>query len=76
MDAQIISWIANGLLGVVMMFMKMAHDSTREDLKNLKQQVDTVKEKYLHKDDFKDFKEELWARLDDVKTDVKRALQK
>lgn len=76
MELTIVSWVVNGLLGLVMFYLRSNMENQREDMKFLKIQLDAVKESYLKKEDFKDFKEELWERLDDVKRDVKEAMKR
>lgn len=74
MEFNLLSFVINGLLGAVMFFMKTIIDTQREDLKDIKAEIVDIKDKYLKKDDFKDFKEELWNRLDRFETDIKRQL--
>ncbi len=64
METLIVSFVLNGLLGLAMYLMKNAHEHTREELKDLKKSVENVKDTYYKKEDFKEFKEELWNRLD------------
>jgi len=74
----IASWIINGLLAIVVYFLR----NTIEDNKNRMTKLETkyeeivkditaVKVTYLPKDDFSEFKEELWRKLDDIKQIVK-----
>ena len=54
----------NGLFGVGMYFMKIAHDATKERLTKTETQIDSIRDHYFKKEDFREFKEELWVRLD------------
>jgi septation ring formation regulator EzrA len=63
-NSTILSIILNGALGVAVYFMKIAHTQTKETLQHLREDVEHVKEKYFKKEDFRDFKQELWNRLD------------
>lgn len=56
--------IINLLLGGVVWFMKNLYSETKTELKELKQDVDKVKDTYFKKEDFREFKDELWFRLD------------
>jgi hypothetical protein len=56
--------IINLLLGGVVWFMKQAYNDLKEQVKEHKVELDKVKDTYFKKEDFRDFKEELWTRLD------------
>lgn len=56
--------VINLLLGGVIWFMKVAYNDLKEQVKEHKQELDRVKDTYFKKEDFKDFKDELWTRLD------------
>lgn len=75
-DVYIYSFIINGLLGLVMYFMKMSNDALKGDVKELQQEIKHVKDTYYKKEDFREFKEELWLRLDEIKMDFKRELER
>ena len=76
MDTTIVLFVVNGLLAVIMYFMKLAHDGLRENLKDHQMQLEHIKDKYYKKEDFKEFKEELWFRLDEMKLDFKREIER
>lgn len=69
-----ISYILNGLLGVAMYFMKLAHDTTRESIKELKLEIKEVRDTALRREDFHDFRDQLWGRLDKMEADVSKQL--
>jgi hypothetical protein len=73
-DTSIISFIINGLLGVVMFFMKLSSDSLKDDIKTLKSDIKEVRDTSYKRADFKDFKEELWLRLDRMEADFTRQI--
>ena len=75
-DVYIYSFIVNGLLGLVMYFMKMSNDNMKADVKELQQEIKHVKDTYYKKEDFREFKEELWLRLDEIKMDFKREVER
>lgn len=66
--AEIVEWALAVLLAIVSFFLKGVID----DNKALQKQVNELHEVYVKKDDFKEFKEELWNRLDDMKEEIKK----
>lgn len=59
-----------------MMLMKMQTDSAQKRLENVEKQIDMIKEDYFKKEDFREFKQELWARLDKMETSFENRLDK
>ena len=74
MELTLLSWLVNGLLGVAMYFMKQTHDQSKEALKDLKGQVEHIRDTTFKKEEFKEFKEELWRRLDKYEASVERRI--
>ena len=74
-DVYIISFIINGLLGVAMYFMKQANDNTKERLSKVEGEVDKIKESTVKKEDFREFKEELWLRFDKMEITFEKKLE-
>ena len=74
MESLTISWVVNGLLAVVAYFLKLEHNSMKEDNKALWSELGVVKEKYYKKEDFLEFKRELWSRLDRMEEDFKHQI--
>lgn len=72
MEIMVTSFIINGLLGIAMYFMKLSHDTTKEEIKNIKVDLKEVRDTAYKKEDFKEFKEELWRRLDKIEQDMRR----
>jgi hypothetical protein len=82
MDPTTASFIINGLLALACYFLKSAHADLKEENKNLwvecnsiRKELSNVKDKYFKKEDFNDFKKELWARLDRMEDDFKQQIQ-
>jgi len=73
---EIIGWIVSALLGIVMMLVKMQNDSIQRRIEILEDQIVEVKEEYFRKEDFREFKQELWARLDRMETSFESRLDK
>lgn len=78
MDFEALKWIAMGLLSTVVYFLKRTVDQTETALMEhkiaqtqLQTEVQTIKNEYLHKNDFKDFKQELRGMFDDLKADIR-----
>lgn len=57
-------FLFNGVLGIAMWLLKQSYTEVKEQLKENTTSIDNVKEHYFKKEDFKDFKDELWKRLD------------
>ena len=74
MNELIISLIINGLLGVAMFFMKLSHDSTKEQLQEQRKDITHIKDNYFKREEFRDFKDELWTRLDKMENTFERRL--
>lgn len=64
MNLDIIPWILNALLGIIMFLMKTTNDRSRADIIKLQADVEHLKEHKLSKPDFQEFKKELWQRFD------------
>lgn len=54
----------NCLFGVGMYFMKSNNEAMRERQAKTENSIDHIREHYFKKEDFREFKEELWIRLD------------
>lgn len=80
--ATIFLLVVNGLLGVICYFLKTEHINLKDTIKatnircdTLFNELQTVKDKYFKKEDFSEFKKELWARLDRMEDDFTRQIQ-
>jgi uncharacterized membrane protein YraQ (UPF0718 family) len=69
------SFLFNGLIGLVMYFMKAALESIKGDNIKLQAQIEHIKETFYRKEDFRDFKEELFNRLDRMESSFERKIQ-
>lgn len=76
MNEWIFSLIANAVLALIAYTMKSTMDDIKEQVRLNRQDVDLVKDKYFKKEDFLEFKTELWNRLDRFESDVKTQLGK
>lgn len=63
-----IEWVLGGLVLVIGFFLKGTVD--RQTV--LEEKVNNLHETYVKKDDFKEFKEELWHRFDELKEEIKK----
>jgi hypothetical protein len=70
-------FLFNGVLGIAMWLLKQSYSEVKEQLKNNSTAIDNVKEHYFKKedfkafkDDFREFREELWKRFDKLETRV------
>lgn len=75
---EFLKWTALTLLSVVVYFLKRTVDQIETSATALKLahtqlqvEVQTIKNDYLHKNDFKDFKQELRGMFDDLKADIR-----
>jgi hypothetical protein len=60
----VVSLVLNGLLGIAVYLFKNSHSDIKEQLKESKIEIAHLKETKMDKMDFREFKEELWKRLD------------
>ncbi len=67
MDAETVRWVLTGLMGLVMWFGKRTLDENEARIKAL--ELDRAN--YIHKDSFKEFKDELRNLLSEIKQDIK-----
>lgn len=64
---QFVVWAIGGLVTLLTYFLRGVMDQQKEH----GQQLSTMHERFVKKDDFKEFKEELWNKLDDLKQQLK-----
>lgn len=74
MNELVISLIINGLLGVSMYFMKQSGDNIKKQLDDQRADINHIKENYFKREEFRDFKDELWVRLDKMEHTFERRL--
>ena len=75
MDSLIVSFIFNVLLGVVMFFLKLNNDVTRERLAKAEEKIEKIQDTTYKKEDFREFKEELWTRIDKMEVAFEKRFQ-
>jgi hypothetical protein len=64
MDSQTVEWIITGLMGIIMWFGRNQIESLKDSIKSLEEDNKKIHETYFRKEDFREFKAELWSRLD------------
>ena len=74
MEIQYLQYILTALVGVAAFFFKRTLDESRDEIKQLKQEVQNIKSQYLHRDDFREFKAELRSMFEALREDL-RTLQ-
>jgi len=74
MNELILSLIINGLLGISMYFMKQNNDRNKQQLDEQRSDINHIKENYFKREEFRDFKDELWIRLDKMENTFERRL--
>jgi hypothetical protein len=56
--------VINILLGGVIWFMKNSYNEIKDQVRKQQDDLERVKDTYFKKEDFREFKNELWVRLD------------
>ena len=74
-EVEFVKWALISLLSLGVFFMKRTLDRIENEQLVVKQELQKVKEEYLHKSDFKEFKLELRSMFEEIRTDI-RGLQK
>lgn len=70
-ELEFVKWAALALLGGFQWFIRNMITTTKDDIANLRKELDLVKQNYLHKDDFKEFKTELRSMFEEIKKDIR-----
>lgn len=70
-DPEVGKWLVMAGLSGFVWFMKRTLNSVEESLQKLKSETDYIKDKYLHKDDFREFKTELRGMFEEIRKDIK-----
>ncbi len=70
-EAEVIKWVVLGLMSVGVWFMKRTIDKTEKDVEDVKRSIQQIKQDYLHKEDFKEFKVELRSMFEDIRNDIR-----
>lgn len=69
------SFIFNILLGIIMYFLKQNNDVLRERIGKTEDEIVKIKDSTVKKEDFREFKEELWLRFDKMEMSFERRLK-
>jgi len=72
----VVSLIVNVLMGIIMFFVKYTADGVNDKLKEHQVAIDKIKDSYIKKEDFREFKEELFVRLDEMKLDFRQEIER
>lgn len=75
MTETLASFIFNILLGVIMYFLKQHNDTLQDRIKNAEREIEKIKDSTVKKEDFREFKEELWLRFDKMEMAFDRRLR-
>jgi hypothetical protein len=70
-EGEVVRWIILAAFGAVGWFMKRTINEQQERITALEKDQQRIREDYLHKNDFKDFKVELRSWFDEIKTDIR-----
>lgn len=70
-----ILFILNGALGVIVFLLKNAFQDMKEHGKETRHALEILKDQAYKKEDFKEFKEELWRRFDKLEIEVNQKIQ-
>ncbi len=70
-EAEFISWAITTIMGFAMYMLKRTLDTTQENIRELQREQSKIKEDYLHKNDFREFKTELRSMFEEIRTDIK-----
>jgi len=74
-EIEFVKWAMLALLSLGGFFMKRTLDKIEKNQEDMSRDLQKVKDEYLHKTDFKDFKLELRSMFEEIRADI-RGLQK
>lgn len=72
----LVSLIVNVLMGLIMFFAKYTVDDLKDKLKVHQEAIDRIRDTYIKREDFREFKEELFVRLDEMKLDLNKEIER
>ncbi len=64
--------VASAVVGAFQWLMREAHNNIKDELKSAKEDIKTLQRESITKEDFKDFKNELFARLDKMEREMEK----
>lgn len=68
----VIKWLIFGGFGIAGWFMKNTLNKVQEDLHQLQQSNQHIKDNYLHKEDYKEFKVEIRGMFEEIRKDLRQ----
>jgi hypothetical protein len=74
-EIELAKWVIMAALGGVIYFMKKTQDTNEHRIDELERAQQKIKDDYLHKSEFKDFKLELRGMFEEIKTDIRSLRQ-
>lgn len=75
MTETLVLYLFNALLGIIMYFLKQNNDALQDRIKTAETEIGRIKESTVKKEDFREFKEELWLRFDKMEMAFERRLK-
>ena len=75
MDTQVIGWALGALGAIAMWLAKTWVDSMLKKIANIEQEISYIKEVYFKKEEFREFKHDLWQRLDRFESAIEMRLK-
>jgi hypothetical protein len=76
MENYILEMIIGGLGAMAMLFGKMQLDTMKDSITKQTEEIAHIKDAYYKKEDFKEFKQELWGRLDKMESSVEAKIER
>lgn len=71
-ELEIIKWIALAIGSGFIWFLKRELAANSDRIMKLDEELNHVKNTYLHKDDFREFKQELKSMFEEIRTDIRQ----
>lgn len=71
----LVLFLLNGVGGVAMWLLKNAYADLKEYTKENRHNLEQLSKEAYKKEDFKEFKEELWKRFDKLEVDVNQKIR-
>jgi hypothetical protein len=71
-ETEFLKWVIMACLGGFVWLVKRAVNSSENTIKDLQEEIKYIKDKYLHKDDFREFKTELRGMFEEIRSDIKQ----
>ena len=72
----IVLFVINVVLGVAMWALKQTFSQIKDQATEHSRAINHIKEHYFKKEDFREFKEELWSRFDKLERKVEERVNK